>query len=441
MATTDFNAGAGTGGLQLPPVVAPPAPRQPARQRAGGLNRLEVVPEPELRPAHWRPLRIAMIGQKGVPATFGGIEHHVEEIGARLAARGHDVTVYCRSSYGSNREAEYRGMRLCHLRTVGSKHLDAIAHSALSTVSAMAGRVDVVHYHALGPGLVAPLPKYLSGARVVLTVHGLDNERAKWGRAAKAVLGTAHWMSARVPDETVVVSRTLADHYEDMGTRRVTHVPNGVEPVAPRPADVITTEFGLRPGSYLLFVGRLVPEKAPDLLIRAFSHVRTRRRLVITGGSSFTDGYVAQLRKMAEPDPRVLFTGYAYGDRLTELYSNAAAFVLPSHLEGLPLTLLEAASYGVPIVASDIAPHLEVLGSEEPGRRLFPSGDEQALAGAIRRSLDDRSEETAGAVRLRDEILRRYQWDEVTRHLEEIYLRAVDGDPAVGTSLGEVQAL
>jgi glycosyltransferase involved in cell wall biosynthesis len=144
---------------------------------------------------------------------------------------------------------------------------------------------------------------------------------------------------------------------------------------------------------------------------------------------------------MAEPDPRVLFTGYAYGDRLTELYSNAAAFVLPSHLEGLPLTLLEAASYGVPIVASDIAPHLEVLGSEEPGRRLFPSGDEQALAGAIRRSLDDRSEETAGAVRLRDEILRRYQWDEVTRHLEEIYLRAVDGDPAVGTSLGEVQAL
>ena len=160
-------------------------------------------------------MRIAMIGQRGIPATFGGVEHHVEELGSRLAERGHQVTVYSRSNYTSERQTIYRGMRPRYLPTVSSKHLDAIVHSTLSTVDAMLADADIVHYHAVGPGLPAVLPRYLSGAKVVLTVHGLDAERAKWSRSAQLVLRFGQWMSARVPDATIVVSRDLAHHFRD----------------------------------------------------------------------------------------------------------------------------------------------------------------------------------------------------------------------------------
>jgi glycosyltransferase involved in cell wall biosynthesis len=397
-------------GAALRTVVETAAVPLPREERAG-----------EVAVRSGPPLRIAMVGQKGIPATFGGIEHHVEELGARLAAMGHDVTVYCRTSYPTEQVDRHRGMRLRYLPTAGTKHLDAIAHSAVSTAAAMFAGHDVVHYHALGPGLLAPLPRYLSRAKVVLTVHGLDNERAKWGPAARAVLGAAHRMSATVPDRTVVVSKALRQHYADTFGRPAVYIPNGVDEPLPRPARRIEREFGLTPGSYLLFVGRLVPEKAPDQLIRAYRQVSGDRRLVLVGDSSFTDEYVGELRRLADTDPRVLFTGYAYGDLLGELYSNAAAFVLPSLLEGLPLTLLEAASYGLPLVVSDIAPHREVLGGDGPGRRVFPAGNERALASVLTGVLDRADAERDGAARVRAQILAGYQWREAARSVERVY--------------------
>jgi glycosyltransferase involved in cell wall biosynthesis len=384
-----------------------------------------------------RPLRIAMIGQKGLPATFGGIERHVEEVGARLAARGHEVTVYCRPSYATERRVAYRGMRLRYAVTAGTKHLDAIVHSATSTAVALTARPDIVHYHALGPGLVAPLPRYLSHAKVVLTVHGLDNERSKWGRAARAVLGTAHWMSARVPDATVVVSRALAEHYASTFARATSYIPNGVEEPSPRPepgADGTLTRLGLTPGRYALFVGRLVPEKAPDQLLTAFRSVPGEIPLVIAGDSSFTDGYVARLRAQAAADPRVMLPGYVYGDALAELYAGAGVFVLPSLLEGLPLTLLAAASYGVPVVASDIAPHREVIGAGSPGARLYPAGDVGALTAALTRVIGrgTAEEERRGALDLRGRVLATYSWENAVAALEELYHRLAAGtDPGV----------
>lgn len=432
MATTDLArlAGAPTAGTQpdASDAALVPAARPPAGPAAH-------------RPAQRPGLRIAMVGQKGLPATFGGVERHVEEVGAWLADRGHDVTVYCRNSYGRNGQREYRGMRLRRVPTIGTKHLDAIVHSAFSTVAAITNGADIVHYHALGPGLVAPVPRYLSTASVVLTVHGLDNERGKWSPPARAVLGAAHWMSARVPDETVVVSHALAEHYEAFGARRVTHIVNGVSVPRLRRAQQITAEFALGAGTYVLFVGRLVPEKAPDLLLRAFARLRTGLRLVITGDSAFTDRYATELRRLGAADPRVVFTGYAYGDLLAELYSNAAAFVLPSHLEGMPLTLLEAASYGVPIVASDIAPHVEVLGRNAPGRRLFRAGDEEGLRAALSETLQDAAAAHIGAVRLRDEVRRTYRWDEAARQLEAVYFRAVAERRRNGVLIEEVRGL
>ena len=370
-------------------------------------------------------LRVAMIGQRGVPATFGGVEHHVEELGARLAARGHEVNVYCRSNYGCDHPSLYRGMHLRHLPTLPTKHLDAIAHSGVSTIAALARRHDIVHYHALGPGLVTPLPRAVGHARVVQTIHGLDDERAKWGRGARSVLRTAQWMSAHVPHATIAVSRALSNHYAARHDRTAFYIPNGVTEPTPRPAEAIRQRFGLEPGGYVLFVGRLVPEKAPDLLVRAFRQLPRPLKLVVAGGSSYTDDFVADLQRMAAGDARVVFTDYVYGNLLAELYTNAAAFVLPSRLEGLPLTLLEAASYGIPVVASDIPPHLEVLGGEGAGRRIFPSGDERELAAALDRVLAYPEGERAGAARLRQSVLGAYRWDHVTTATEEVYLRVL----------------
>jgi glycosyltransferase involved in cell wall biosynthesis len=307
---------------------------------------------------------------------------------------------------------------------VGTKHLDAITHSARSTAGAMRRRPDIVHYHALGPGLLAPVPRILSRARVVLTVHGLDNERAKWGWTGRAALGTAHWMSARVPDVTIVVSRALVDHYSDRFGRETVYLPNGVDPPSPRPPGAVLRRYGLTPGGYLLFVGRLVPEKGVDLLIRAYRAVSGDRRLVIAGGSSFTDEYVGQLHQLAREDQRVVLTDYVYGDRLAELYSNAAAFVLPSHLEGMALTLLEAISYGLPIVASDIAPNREVA-VDGPGYRLFRAGSEPALAAALDRVLACTQHERTGATQLRERVLAEHSWDTAAQQMHEIYLGLV----------------
>ena len=385
------------------------------------------TPAPEV--AAWRPLRIVMIGQKGLPATFGGIEHHVEEVGRRLAERGHHVTVFCRSSYGAARDAAYLGMELRNAPTLGTKHLDAIVHSASSTVLGLLGGADIVHYHGIGPGLLSPVPHYLSHAKVVLTIHGLDHQRGKWGHTAQAVLGVGHWMSGRVPDRTVVVSRALESHYLEHFTHGCDYIPNGVVEPPDLPARRIIDELGLTPGGYALFVGRLVPEKAPDQLLRAYRRVPGNLPLVVVGSSSFSDDYTGQVRDLAAQDPRVRLPGFAYGDLLAELYRHAAAFVQPSLLEGLPLTLLEAASHGTPVVASDIPPHLEVLGADAPGRRVFAVGDEAALAAALTTSLSAPPQERAGAAGLRRHVLDTYRWDAVVDQLEQLYLEEVRMTP------------
>ena len=372
-----------------------------------------------------KPARIAFIGQRGVPATVGGIEHHVEEIGARLAARGHDVTVYTRANYATEHVTEHRGMRVRYIPTAPTKHLEALVHSGLSTAAAMlpgARHPDILHYNAIGPSVFTPLPRVLTGRRLVLTIHGLDYDRDKWGVGARTALRTAGWISAHVPHATITVSRNLADFYLRRYGRVAHYIPNGVTIPVRRSPRIISERFGLEGGDYALFVGRLVPEKAPDLLIRAFRRIDTTSRLVIAGGSSFTDRYVRDLEALAARDDRVLMIGPVHGDLLPELYSNAALFVLPSSLEGLPLTLLEAASYRLPLVASDIPPHREVIGGDTPGGRLFPSGNEAALAEALTATLGRLDDARRGALVLGERVTREYDWDTATDATEEVYL-------------------
>jgi glycosyltransferase involved in cell wall biosynthesis len=371
-------------------------------------------------------MKIAMIGQRGVPATFGGVERHVEELGARLAADGHEVVVFCRRGYGESEPDGYRGMRLVHQHTVDSKHLESFVASATATAATIGQGYDVVHYHAVGPGLFSPVARALSGACVVQTIHGLDGERAKWGRGASELLRFGTWLSARVPNRTIVVSKSLQDAYRDRYGRETVHIVNGTPEVTSRPPAAITQRWGLTRGSYVLSVGRLVPEKAPEHLLAAFADVPGDTRLVLAGGSSHTDEYVGDLHSMAASDPRVIMAGYVYGAELEELYSNAAAFVLPSLLEGLPLTLLEAASYGCSIVASDIPPHVEVVGASGPGARLFPTGDIPALTKALTETLQaPPDEERTGAEALSARVRATYSWDRATAETEELYAELI----------------
>jgi glycosyltransferase involved in cell wall biosynthesis len=378
-----------------------------------------------------RSLRIAMIGQRGLPATHGGIERHVEEIGARLVERGHEVVAFCRPGYSERTGVRHRGIYLAKSRTVPTKHLEAFVHSGTSTLAALGREFDIVHFHAIGPGLFAPLPKFLSQARVVQTIHGLDDQRAKWGNGAQRVLRVGGWLSARVPDEIVVVSRSLQDHYLQTYGRTAHYVTNGA-PVVEHCPDLTPAlrALGIENGRYILFVGRLVPEKDPAGLLAAFAQVDTDMRLVLVGGSSFTEAHVNDLEEMAARDPRVVMLGFRYGDELAGLYSHAALFVQPSLLEGLPITLLEAAAYGLPVVVSDIAPHLEVLGVTEPGRETFPAGDVKGLTKALQCAVENLDACSRGAASLHADVSQSYDWDLATTQLLEVYEQALQGGPA-----------
>jgi glycosyltransferase involved in cell wall biosynthesis len=362
-----------------------------------------------------------MLGGRGLPATYGGVERHVEEIGARLVERGHEVTVYCRPHYSDQASGSYyRGMRLEVLPGIASKHLDALSHTAVAAAHAARQHFDVVHYHAVGPGLISPLSRASGRGAIVLTVHGLDFGREKWGVGARAALQVSARMSAHVPDRTIVVAEALRDYYRDTYGVETSYVPNGVTPPVEdedaAPYDL--TQLGVKADDYLLSVGRLVPEKGQDLLVAAFGALPadSRPQLMVVGGDSFTGDYVEQLTRQARALPDVHLPGFLYGDALQAVYANARLFVQSSTLEGMPLTVLEAAAHSRPLVLSDIPVHRQLVGRDRPGARLFTSGDSASLTAALVRALDDPRAEAAGGREVGAELLDRFSWD-----------RAVDG--------------
>ena len=381
-------------------------------------------------------MRVAMLGGRGLPATYGGVERHIEEIGARLVERGHEVTVYCRPHY-TERDAGgwYRGMRRVVLPGIPSKHLDALSHTAVAAAHAAKQGFDIVHYHAVGPGLISPLSRASGRGAVVLTVHGLDFGREKWGLGARLALQLSARMSAHVPDRTIVVADALREHYREAYGVETSYVPNGVTPPAGPAGQVGATvaEWGVQPDEFLLSVGRLVPEKGHDLLVEAFSTLSPESRppLVIVGGDSFTGGYVQQLTALAGGLPDVQMPGFLYGHALQAAYAGARLFVQSSTLEGMPLTVLEAAAYSRPLVLSDIPVHRELLGSDRPGGRLFTSGDRASLAGALERALRDPAAEAAGGRRVGADLMERFSWDRTVDGTIEAYDEALHARGAV----------
>lgn len=305
-------------------------------------------------------MKIAMIGQKGIPTRSGGVEIHVEEIAARLVERGHEVVVYCRKNYCINKPHEYKGIKLKYISSINTKHLDAIIYSFLATIDALIKGFDIYHYHALGPSTVSWIPR-LFGKKVVCTIHGLDWQRQKWGKFASAYLKFGELCCGKVPHKAISVSETVQRYMINKYNKNIEYIPNGMNIPGMKEANIINEEYNLNKNEYILFLARLVPEKGAHYLIEAYNRITTGKKLVIAGDSSHSDDYVKSLGKLAENNENIIFTGFVSGDKLEELFSNAFLYVLPSDIEGMPISLLEAMSHGLKCLVSDIDENSSVI--------------------------------------------------------------------------------
>ncbi|MDD5893550.1 MAG: glycosyltransferase family 4 protein [Coriobacteriaceae bacterium] len=327
-------------------------------------------------------MRIAMIGHKRFGSREGGVEVVVTELAKRMAALGHEVTCYDRSGsdvmtgdVAETRERIIDGVRVVPVKTIDKKGLAAASASYYATKAAIADKPDVIHFHAEGPCAVLPMAQR-AGIRTVATIHGLDWQRAKWGKLGSAYIKHGERAAVKSADEIIVLSRSAQEYFEQTYNRKTVFIPNGMDPKECHPAGEIKRRWNLEENSYILFVGRLVPEKRPELLIDAFKNIETDKRLVIAGGGSDTSEYEQQLHEQAKGDSRILFTGFVTGESLAELYSNAYCYVLPSDVEGMPMSLLEAMAYGRACVTSDIPECSDVLAGTGA---TFSRGDVSAL--------------------------------------------------------------
>jgi glycosyltransferase involved in cell wall biosynthesis len=359
------------------------------------------------------PLRVAFIGGRGMVSKYSGIETYYEEVGKRLAEMGHDVTVYCRS-YFTPALPKYEGMRLVRLPTFRSKHLETLVHTFLSTVHVMFSQCDIVHYHAQGPALFSFLPR-LVGKKTVVTVQGLDWQRKKWGRVASLALRLGELASARLPNHTMVVSQTLREHYRTAYGVQTKYVPNG-SMIRKRVAPSQIPQWGLEPDNYILFLGRLSPEKNCHLLIEAYESLDTPAKLVLAGGSSYTSAYVDQLRK--HQSNQVLFLDWVYGTALDELLTNAALFVLPSDMEGLSLALLDAMGAAVCVLTSNIPENREVIAGTG---FTFQPGDATDLTRMLRLLLSDPGVRAVAGRNAQTRVRERYLWPAIAAEIGRSY--------------------
>ena len=370
-----------------------------------------------------------MIGHKRIPSREGGVEIVVDELATRMAARGNHVIVYNRKGHNvagaefdstenaSNKPFFYQGVHVIPVTTVDVKGMAALSSSFFATLKAIKTRPDVIHYHAEGPCVMLRLAHW-AGIRTVATIHGLDWQRAKWGRFASTYLKFGERTAAKCADEVIVLSRNMQEYFKNTYRRDTRFIPNGIERKQSVAAQKITNEYGLNKDDYILFLGRIVPEKGVHYLIEAFRRLDTNKKLVIAGGSSDSEEYYEQIKQMAAQDPRIILTGFVEDQLLQELYSNAYIYVLPSDLEGMPMSLLEAMSYGNCCLTSDIPECTEVV---EDKAATFEHGSVDSL----RDSLQGLLEEPQAVQRYKADatgfITSKYDWDAVTERTLATY--------------------
>ena len=365
-----------------------------------------------------------MIGHKYIPSRDGGVEVVVSNLAPHLAKIGYDVTCFNRTNkeFKKMRKSaplprEYQDVHLVWTPTIDRRGLAAVTSSIAATVIASFRRFNLVHFHTEGPCILCWLPRLL-GKRVVVTIHGLDHQRQKWGKFASAYIMLGEKMAVRHAHSIIVLSKGVQTYFRENYGRETVLIPNGIDPSEIRPASEITKQFGLSSRDYILFLGRLVPEKGIHYLIQAYQKLSTDKKLVIVGGTSDTDDYVKRLHEMAGDNPSVIFTGFQQGLALEELYSNAYLYVLPSDLEGMPLTLLEAMNYGCCCVTSDIGECADVMNGCGV---TFPRGNAEALREALQDLCDHPEKAEEYRVESRKTISSKYTWQEITAKTNELY--------------------
>lgn len=373
-------------------------------------------------------MKIAFIGQKGIPSLSGGVEKHVEKLAVNLAALGHDVTVYTRPSYTDKSLKEFQGVKLISLPSIKTKHLDAISHTFVATMHALFQNYDVLHYHSIGPSVLSVIPRILRpGMCTVATFHSRDYFHQKWNFFARAFLHLAEKVICTIPEKTIVISETLKAYAEKKYNRSFAFVPNGAE-VAHEADTEILNQWGIRPNRYILSVSRLIAHKGIHYLIKAFNELEDTNKipnnfkLVIVGSPSHTEEYETFLKLLARGRSTVIFTGEQTGKALEELFSHAFLFVQPSEDEGLSLALLEAMGHGLMPIVSDIPANREAIANTGV---FFPSKDVDSLKKELAYFINRPDEVVALGKMAQERVQDNYSWGAIAQKTLEVYEDAI----------------
>lgn len=369
-------------------------------------------------------MKIAIIGQKGIPAVSGGVETHVEELATRLFKRGHEVIVYTRPNYTDKTLKEYKGVKLVSLPSVSSKNLDAIVHTFLSVLHVVfiERKVDVVHFHSIGPSSLLWLVKLLKPMTpVVATFHTQCYRHKKWGHAARTYLKFGELVCNKVADEVIAISRNLQQYAQMKYKRAINYIPNGVGIAKIKDANLIN-KWGLEKDNYIVTISRLVRHKGIHYLIEAFKKIDTDKKLVIVGDSSYTAGYVRELKEMAKNNKNIIFTGRQSGDTLRELFTNAYLFVQPSESEGLSIALLEAMAYGQAVLASDIPENEEAV---RGAGFYFKNKNIESLRDELNELLKNKEKVASKRGQGLARVKLNYDWDTIVHDTEKLYKKAI----------------
>lgn len=362
-------------------------------------------------------MNIALLGTRGVPASYSGFETCVEQLGQRLVQRGHQVTVYCRSHHISYAGTHYKGMRLVKLPTIANKYLDTMVHSFVSSLHALPQRYDIALYFIAGNSPVTWIPRVV-GTRTILNVDGLDWKRDKWPTLAKRYIQFAEMLATKLPTTFITDSQVVQGYYRDRLGCEPPYIPYGSEVEAVAPGDTLK-RFGLEPGRYILFVGRLVPENCAHHLVEAFRHIETDLRCVIVGDAAYADDYIAQLKSLSEGDPRVVFTGYVFGRGYHELGSNACIFVETSGVGGTHPALVEAMAFGRCVIVHNTPENLETIG--EAGFSYDGHLGPESLKHVLEDLLANPTTVEEYARRAMDRAHTCYSWESVTDAYERLF--------------------
>ena len=373
-------------------------------------------------------MKIAMIGHKRIPSREGGVEIVVEELSTRLVLDGHQVDAYNRKGKNvqdknvdqeKRKLKEYKGVKIITIPTINKKGIDALLYSFFASIKALFGKYDILHYHAEGSCAMLWIP-HLFKKKIVVTIHGLDWQRSKWGGFATKYIKFGEKLAVKYADEIIVLSKGVQTYFKETYNRDTVFIPNGVNKPTIRDVNIIKEKYNLKKDDYILFLARIVPEKGLHYLIQAFKQIKTDKKLVIAGGASHTNDYLEKIKKMASEDERIIMTGFVQGQELEELFSNCYLYCLPSDIEGMPLSLLEAMSYGCNCLVSNIEENLQVTGEYA---KAFNKSDVDSLKEELENLLNIPKKD---GDEIRKYILKKYSWEDVKTNTLKLYYGGIN---------------